>query len=146
LLHISERQQAHGYLRLRHAALHVYRSVRPTEAEGPFKEDFLRMMKNEPRLKKMFPPVEALYNDYIGMYTWLSGTYSPVFHDECMKFVWSSEEADHRPIWSAFEHDSQDIPVIPGPHMTCIMDHLDMLADFMKTYVNEAQANVATTK
>lgn len=142
LLHISERQQLHAYLRLRHAVLHLYRHVRPPE--GPFKKDFLRMMANEPRLTKMFPPVEALYNDYSGMYTWLAGTYAPVFNNECIKFVWSSEEAVHRPRWSAFEHDAQNTPIIPGPHMACITDQLDMLAASMKTYVDDAHTSVTT--
>jgi hypothetical protein len=136
VLHINERQQLHAYLRLRHAVLHMYRRLHPPE--GPFKKDFLKMMTNEPRLKKMFPPVEALYNDYSGMYTWLAGTYSQTFNEESIKFVWSSEEAVHRPLWSAFEHDTQATPIIPGPHMACITDHLDTLASVMKDYVQEA--------
>lgn len=96
------------------------------------------MMSNEPRLKKMFPPVEALYNDYSGMYTWLTGTYSQVFDDESIKFVWSSQESEHRSRWSAFEHNPQVTPIIPGPHMACITDQLDMLASLMKEYAQEA--------
>ena len=143
LLHISERQQWHAYLRLRHAILHLYRRVRPPE-EGPFKKDFMRMMTNEPRLTKMFPPVEALYNDYIGMYTWLTGTYFPVFNNERIKFIWSNEESVHRAHWSAFEHDAQNTLIIPGPHMACITDQLDMLAASMKTYVDDAHTSVTT--
>ena len=72
LLRLGVNSQAHLFLRVRHTLRHVYRTVRPS---GERVQDFDKLLAIDPRLQRMFPPVEALYNDYVNVFNWVVSRY-----------------------------------------------------------------------
>ncbi|MBV9614796.1 MAG: amino acid adenylation domain-containing protein, partial [Ktedonobacteraceae bacterium] len=74
LLHIQPRTQLNWYLRMRHALRHIYRHLRPGDSKVL---DFNKLANIDQRLNGMFPPFEALYNDYIGVFSWVVSEYEP---------------------------------------------------------------------
>ena len=64
---VGSRTQADLFLHVRHLERHIYRRLRPA---GSRVQDFGKLLEIEPRLAASFPPREALYNDYVQMFTW----------------------------------------------------------------------------
>ena len=64
---VDNERRADLFLRARHAQRHLYRMLRP---HGRRLVDFGQLLVVEPRLKAMFPPREALYEDYVGVWNW----------------------------------------------------------------------------
>jgi hypothetical protein len=76
------------YLRARHALRHVYRRLQP---QGSRVEDFGKLLVIEPRLAAMFPPADALYRDYVGVFNWLAGRYRTGHYGGKITFYWARE-------------------------------------------------------
>jgi amino acid adenylation domain-containing protein len=140
LLHTQPDIQANWYLRTRHALRHVYRSLRPGDDKLL---DFDKLLAIDARLNSMFPPLEALYNDYIGVFSWVVSKYEPHAYPGKITLYWATEEPVIKETWcqvpvvknkKELEHHQ-----VPGTHMSCITDHTQILAELLREHLLQAQ-------
>jgi amino acid adenylation domain-containing protein len=147
LLRFEANKQANLFLRVRHALRHVYRHLRPTSSRV---QDFDQLLAIDPRLNAMFPPVEALYNDYVGVFTWLASRYEPGIYPGRITCFWASEEPfienAWRPVIGAKDSDDVENHVIPGTHMSCVSEHIQVLAERLNTCVIQVQEKALSQK
>ena len=143
LVLLSENKQANLFLRVRHALRHIYRTLHPS---GSRVVDFDKLLAIDPRLKGMFPPVEALYNDYVGVFSWLVSRYEVGVYPGKITFYWASEEPFIEKTWLPVTKakDSEDIEnhIVPGTHMSCVTEHIQHLAACLSTCVRRVQEEV----
>lgn len=135
LFHINQKQQLSLFLRLRHALRHLYRKILPPE-DGRI-EGFSNLLALEPRLNIMFPPMDALYKDFPGLFTWLAADYKPHFLPKNVTFIWAGDDLGAKTIWESIEQD-KDSTIIPGPYMGLIGEHLHLLAEQLKMSLSKA--------
>lgn len=126
---ISRRRELDGFLYLRHILRHIYRKLLPPNNAKI--KDFPKLLALEPRLNAMIPPVEALYKDFSGIYTWLAAGYKPSFSPKQATFIWAGEDLDARLIWESVEQGKSST-IIPGSYMELINEHLDLLVEQVK--------------
>jgi hypothetical protein len=142
-LRFGAREQAHLFLRLRHALRHVYRRLRPSDKRV---RDFDQLLVIDPRLDAMFPPLDALYNDYVGVFTWMVSRYETGIYPGKITFYWAREEPCIESTWSPVTDvkASADIEshVIPGTHMSCVTEHIQELTAALVSCVSEAAQEV----
>ena len=128
---------AHGrqpdlYLRTRHALRHLYLRLQPGASRV---QDFGQLLALEPRLKAMFPPRDALYEDYVGVLSWAAAAYETGVYGGKITFYWGRGEPSIPRTWAPVIAGKrrQDIEehVVTGTHMTCITEHIQELADVM---------------
>jgi thioesterase domain-containing protein/acyl carrier protein len=147
LLRLRANKQAHLFLRVRHALRHVYRILYPSSSRV---QDFEKLLAIDPRLEGMFPPIEALYNDYIGVFTWLVSRYEIGACPGKITFYWASEEPFIEKTWLPVTEtkDSQDIEnhFVPGTHMSCVTEHIQVLAERLNTSVRQVQEKALSQK
>ncbi len=140
LLRLGANKQAHLFLSVRHALRHVYRILYPSSSRV---QDFEQLLAIDPRLERMFPPIEALYKDYVGVFTWLVSRYKIGAYPGKITFYWASEEPFIEKTWLPVTEakDSQDIEnhVVPGTHMSCVTEHIQDLAECLSTCVSRIQ-------
>ena len=140
LFRLSEKMQANLFLSARHALRHIYRTLYPSSTRV---EDFDKLLKIDPRLKGMFPPVEALYNDYVGVFSWLVSRYETGGYAGNITFYWAREEPFIEKTWLPVTaaKDSKDIEnhIVPGTHMSCVTKHTQDLAACLSTCVHRVQ-------
>ena len=122
--------QADLYLRARHAQRHIYRRLWPRAVRVRELEQLLVI---EPRLDVMFPPQEALYQDFLGVFAWTATRYQPEIYRGRITFFWAREEpAIARTWWPVIQHTrAADIEehAIAGTHMSTITEqHVQDLA------------------
>ncbi len=140
LLHIQSCTPLNSYLRIRHALRHVYRWLRPGDDKVL---DFDKLVDIDARLRKMFPPYEALYNDYIGVFSWLVSKYKPRPYPGKITLYWATDEPIIQETWS-------QVPVVqgkkelehhfvPGTHMSCVTDHTQVLAKLLGEHLHRTQ-------
>lgn len=122
-------RQADMYLRARHAQRYIYRRLRPG---GSRVRDFRQLLAIEPRLDAMFPPREALYQDYIGVLTWAAARYRTGIYRGRVTFFWAREEPDIARTWRPVLRRTQAADVeehgIAGTHLSTITEHVQDLA------------------
>ncbi len=132
--------QAKLFLRLRHAIRHVYRTLRPS---GRRVQDFDKLLAIDPRLERMFPPVEALYNDYIGVVSWAVLRYETDVYPGKITFYWAREEPSGEKTWLPVTEakDGEDIEIhnVPGTHMSCVTEHIQDLAKCLSACLSRIQ-------
>jgi surfactin family lipopeptide synthetase A len=147
LLRFEANKQANLFLRVRHALRHVYRHLRPTSSRV---QDFEKLLAIDPRLEGMFPPIEALYNDYIGVFTWLASRYEPGIYPGKITFYWASEEPfiekTWRPVTEAQDSQGIENHFVPGTHMSCVTEHIQVLAERLNTCVRQVQEKALSQK
>jgi len=140
MLRTSPEKQAGWYLRTRHALRHLFRFVRPDDERLA---DFHKLTAIDPRLDSMFPPLEALYNDYVGVFSWLVGQYKMRDYAGKIDFYWASDEPIIQETWNRVPQvrDKKEIAhhPIPGTHMSCVIDHTEALAECLSESLNRAQ-------
>ncbi len=143
-LRLGAREQAHLFLRLRHALRHVYRRLRPSDMRV---RDFDQLLDIDPRLDAMFPPLDALYNDYVGVFTWMVSRYETGIYPGKITFYWAREEPYIASTWSPVTEvkASADIEshVIPGTHMSCVTEHIQELTAALVSCVSRAAEEAA---
>jgi len=145
-LPLSERQQINLLIRTRHALRHIYRLLFPS---GERVKDFGQLLAIDPRLNAMFPPVDALYNDYVGGFAGIMSRYETGGYSGRMTFYWASEEPGIENVWLPITDlkNSEDIEsyVVPGTHMSCVTDYIQELAQCFSSSLQKAQANAKHT-
>ncbi len=140
MLQMKPDRQAHWYLRARHALRHVYRHVRPGDERLA---DFHKLTAIDPRLEGMFPPLEALYNDYVGVFNWLVSRYKLRAYSGKITFYWAADEPFFQKFWSQVPvvKDKQEVEhhLIPGTHMSCVTDYTEVLAERLSESLKQSQ-------
>ncbi|HYU71739.1 MAG TPA: hypothetical protein VEL31_03575, partial [Ktedonobacteraceae bacterium] len=105
--------------------------------------DFHKLTAIDPRLDKMFPPLEALYNDYVGVFSWLVSRYELRAYAGKIDFYWAADEAFIQESWSNVpamrgKKEVEHHP-IPGTHMSCVTDHTEVLAERLRESLSRSQ-------
>jgi amino acid adenylation domain-containing protein len=133
-LHLPQDRQAVWFMRARHALRHVYRFLRPDDRRL---QDFDKLTDIEPRLKSMFPPVEALFRDYVAVFTWATAVHDRQIFPGNITFYWASEEPFIRESWLSIlqTKNANDIEehTVPGTHMSCVTDHIQPFTQTLST-------------
>ncbi len=132
--------EAHWYLRTRHALRHVFRFMRPGDERLA---DFHKLTAIDARLDKMFPPIEALYNDYVGVFGWLVSRYQLRTYNGKIDFYWAADEPYIQEGWSQVPmmKDKQEIEhhLVPGTHMSCVTDYTEIVAERLSESLSRSQ-------
>jgi amino acid adenylation domain-containing protein len=122
-------RQADLYLRVRHAQRHIYRRLRPGADRV---RDFGQLLAIEPRLDAMFPPRDALYQDYIGVLTWSAARYRTGIFRGPVTFFWAREEPNIAQTWQSVIRRTRTADIeqhaIAGTHMSTVTEHIKDLA------------------
>jgi hypothetical protein len=141
---VESRRQADTFLRVRHAERHIYRLLRP---RGPRVEDFPKLLEIEPGLEKMFPPRDALYKDYAGVFSWAGAGYKTGVFGGKITFYWARDEPAVARAWrpitrSKNPDDLQQLPV-PGMHMGAVTEYIqdtaEILAESLRKVAEESR-------
>ena len=147
LLGLGADKQANLFLRVRHALRHVYRYLHPSSSRVV---DFDKLLAIDPGLNAMFPPVEALHNDYIGVFTWMASRYEPGICPGKITFYWANDEAPIEKSWRPVTKakDSKDVEKhpIPGTHMSCVTEHIQDLAECLSSCMSSIQEEALSQK
>jgi len=118
------------YLRTRHALRHLYRRLRP---HGIRVEDFEKLLAIEPRLAAMFPPRDALYEDYVGVFNLAAAAYRTGVYGAKITFWWAREEPRIAQGWQSVvtSKSPQDIEEhsVEGSQLSSGTHDLDRLAE-----------------
>ena len=126
----ADGRQPDLYLRARHALRHVYLRLQPRASRV---QDFGLLLDIEPRLKALFPPRDALYQDYVGVLSWAAAAYKTGIYGGKVTFFWAREEPVIARSWAPVMRNMRSVDieehVVAGTHMTCITDHIQELAD-----------------
>ncbi len=143
VLRVKPEKQAGWYLRSRHALRHVYRYVRPGDERL---SDFNKLTAIEPGLDSMFPPLEALYNDYIGVFSWLASSFKLRTYSGKITFYWAADEPIIQETWSKVpavkdKKETQHL-LVQGTHMSCVTVYTETLAERLSASVKQAQEAV----
>jgi thioesterase domain-containing protein len=127
LLCMNKITKAEFFLRLRHMLRHIYRQLRPADRRV---QDFSKLLAVDARLDSMFPPVEALYKDYVGLLTWIVPDYKPGYYPGKITFLWAQDELFLKDLWykESQAKETEEF-ILPGTHMTVITEHIHLLAE-----------------
>ncbi len=146
LLRFGTSKQANLFLRVRHALRHVYRHLRPT---GSRVQDFDQLLAIDSRLEAIFPPIDALYHDYVGVFNWVVSRYETSVYPGKITFYWASEEPYIEHSWASVTaiKSSEDIEnhVVPGTHMSCVTENMQYLAESLSICVSRASEEVLSS-
>jgi thioesterase domain-containing protein len=135
------------YLRARHAQRHIYRRLRPG---GSRVQDFGQLLAIEPRLAAMFPPREALYQDYVGVFSWAAAGYTAGVYRGRITFYWARDEPGIAHTWQSVT--SRKAPadvqehVVAGTHMSCVTDHIKEMALALAESLDKAEQEAASVE
>ena len=136
----GSRRQADLYLRARHAQRHVYRRLRPG---GSRVQDFGKLLAIEPRLAAMFPPREALYKDYVGVFNWVAAGYRTGIFSGKITFYWAREEPaiaqSWQPVIRCKEAADTEEHEVAGGLMSSVTDHIQGIAEILSECLNRAE-------
>ncbi len=131
--------QVTSYLRLRQALRHIYRRLNP---EGPRVLDFGKLLVIEPRLSAMFPPREALYRDYVGVFDWLAAHYRTGRYQGEVSYYWAREEPAIARSWRSLIRRNAPAGhrehTIEGALMSSVTDHVEGLARELSADLDQA--------
>jgi hypothetical protein len=128
-LHMSQTTQLNMFIRIRHLVRAAYRKV--LAPDNPKIKHFSKLLAIDPRLDRAFPPLEALYKDFPGVFTWLAADFTPKDSMENVAFIWAAENLTYRSRWSLVEQ-SQNSPVLPGYYMTFLDENIQLFAEELK--------------
>jgi amino acid adenylation domain-containing protein len=132
--------QAQLFLRVRHAFRHVYRTLRPS---GRRVQDFGKLLTIDPRLERMFPPVEALCNDYVSVFSWMVLRHETGVYPGKITFYWPDEEPFGEKTWlpviKAKAGEEIERHIVPGTHMSCVTEHVQDLAACLSSCLSRVQ-------
>jgi thioesterase domain-containing protein len=135
----GSRKQADLYLRARHVQRHVYRLLRPG---GSRVQDFGQLLAIEPRLESMFPPRDALYNDYVGVFNWIVAGYRTGIYRGPVTFYWAREEPaiarSWQPVIRCMDPADTAEHLVAGALMTSVTVHVQGIAESLSECLAKA--------
>ena len=128
------------YLRVRHALRHLYRTLRPP---GSRVLDFSKLVVIDPRLEGMVPPPEALYHDYVGVFSWAAAGYRTGIYGGKITFFWARDETEIAQTWRPVTENKRPRAVeehlVAGTHMSCITDGIDEVAESLRASLSRLE-------
>lgn len=133
LLRRGSAAQLAWFLRLQH----VYRSLVDRNAE-----DFAFLEKSDPRIRRLFPPLETLRKEYPAMFIWATAHYVPVFYRGKVTLFWDEAEPERAQWWwrmARGKDDEVEEYTIPGTHEGCKTDHVQDMAARLAACLRDAQ-------
>jgi hypothetical protein len=140
VIRAGSRRQADLYLRARHAQRHVYRRLRPG---GSRVQDFGKLLAIEPRLAAMFPPREALYKDYVGVFNWVAAGYKTGIFGGKITFYWAREEPAIAQSWQPVIRCKEPADIeeheVAGALMSSVTDHIQGMAGILSECLSRAE-------
>jgi hypothetical protein len=104
----------------------------------------LNLLQSSYRIEKkfrLFPNIEFLRTDWIGVFVWILSLYKPRQYPGKIMYFWAREEPKHIRTWwgKVAEAEELDVVLLPGTHDTCRTDHLHDLARQLKARLDTAQ-------
>jgi acyl carrier protein len=133
-------RQAGMYLRARHALRHIYRHLRPG---GSRVQDFGQLLLIEPRLIAMFPPREALYRDYVGVFNWVAGNYRTGIYSGKITFYWAREDPlmarSWGPVIDGRKPADSEQHTVAGTLMSSVTEHIQETAESLGEGLSRAE-------
>lgn len=129
LLDISQDKQMKFFLYLRHIFNHLL-NLRQ-------EEDLKEFTTIEPSIHKLLPTVHALLQDNIAIFDWIARNYRYGPYPGKIAVIRASESWFGK-VWLRKVGKGKDIElyIIPGPHMSCITTHIQLLAEKLSNYLN----------
>jgi amino acid adenylation domain-containing protein len=128
------------YLRVRHAQRHIYRRLLP---RGSRVQDFGKLLAIEPRLAAMFPPRDALYADYVGVFNWAATGYRAGIYGGKITFFWPRDERGAARSWQPVTRQKERSDVVEhlvdGAAMTSVTEHVQGLAEALSRSLGTAR-------
>jgi amino acid adenylation domain-containing protein len=98
--------------------------------------------KEEEQPKALFPGKDVLRQDWLSVYEWGVAGYSPSPYQGKVTFFWTEEEPKRKYGWRPWMKSNEaDIHIIPGNHITSRTRYLSVLADHLRTCVQDVQAH-----
>ena len=137
LIGLNGEKQANCFLGLRHALRHLYRYLHSSNDTRLL--DFAQLLQVDPRLARMFPPVEALRKDYVGIFTWLAADYTPDSYPGKITFFWAREEPSVSGWSDVAEATQVESHIVPGTLMASVTEHIHVVAEYVRTCLSKAQ-------
>ena len=138
LMRFNQNRQANWFLGTRHALRHLYRYLH--SSNDARLQDFGQLLQVDVRLNMIFPPVEALRKDYVGIFSWLSTGYALNHYPGKITFFWASEEPHLKEEWQKIAEATEvEVHSVPGTHMTCITEHISVSAQHLSECISKAQ-------
>jgi amino acid adenylation domain-containing protein len=123
LLWLSQEQQLACFLRARH----LYKYVR---GERRRMEDLKAFRDIDPSILTLAPTAYALRQDDNALLDWSIAEYNYAPYPNKIMVIWASEEPFHG-VWrrKAAQAKNIEVRVVPGTHISCRTDHIQMLAE-----------------
>jgi amino acid adenylation domain-containing protein len=135
---VPERKRADLYLRARHAQRHIYRHLRPGSMRVA---DFGQLLDIDPRLAAMFPPRDALYHDYVGVFSWSAAGYRTGIYPGEITFYWARDEPAIARTWrsviSRKKPGDTAEHTVDGTHMGTVTDHIEEMSALLGRGLDE---------
>ena len=106
-------------------------------------EDFGKLLEIEPRLEAMFPPREALYKDYVGVFNWVAAGYRTGIFSGKITFYWAREEPaiaqSWQPVIRCKEAAHSEEHEVAGGIMSSVTDHIQGIAEILSECLSRVE-------
>jgi thioesterase domain-containing protein/aryl carrier-like protein len=156
LLHLKPEKQVDWFLLYRHLRLSLYywlQDQRARKASDDHKQheqaevpESVLEAENEALEREaeppeaLFPSKEALRQDWLSVYEWGVAGYVPSPYTGKVTFFWTEEEPARKYGWRPWIKSNEvDIHIIPGNHITSRTRYLSVLAEHLRTCVENVQ-------
>ncbi len=132
LLGLGADKQLESFLRLRH----VYKFARHQRRW----EDVKAFTANDPSIETLLPTGDALRGDTSALFNWVTAGYSFDAYPGKVVLLWARDEP-FAGVWrrKAALEDNVELRVIPGTHRSCLVEHVQTLAEELSACLTQAQ-------
>ncbi len=133
LMRLSQEKPLEWFLRLRHVYKYLRRQRRL--------QDLKAFRAIDPSIQTLLPTADALRQDNIAIFDWISVGYSYASYPGKVMLFWAREVPFGR-VWrqKAAQEKEIEVRIIPGTHIGCLTEHVQALAEELGTCLSEAQA------
>jgi amino acid adenylation domain-containing protein len=129
-----QKVQDHHQNHKHHKQTEVPASLLEAEAEA--------LEREEEYPEALFPGKDVLRQDWLSVYEWAVAGYSPSPYPGKVTFFWTEEEPKRKYGWRPWMKSNEvDIHIIPGNHITSRTRYLSVLAEHLRTCVQNVQAH-----
>ncbi|HEV3096083.1 MAG TPA: thioesterase domain-containing protein [Candidatus Dormibacteraeota bacterium] len=141
LLGVGEGRQLNLFLSLRF----ISRKIR--RARDEYTDHADRLMREwrakHPRRLSPLPAAGAMRQDWLAVFIWAVSGYAPRPYRGKVTYLFARENHDRRKLWwgQVRPSDGVDIRLTPGTHESCRTDHLDDLAEQIRSCLSEREAS-----
>ncbi len=154
LLRLKPEKQVDWFLQYRHLRLAFYywrlkqrtqkapithqKYEQPESLESKIEAEALAAESTQS--ESLFPGKEALRQEWLSVYEWAVAGYLPSPYPGPVTFFWTEEEPGRKNAWRSWIANNEvDIHIIPGNHITSRTRYLSVLAEHLRTCVQDVQ-------